>query len=79
MLKETFARMKLSSKKYIDPLPVLRNLVDSVGEKIEYGDEKDLHETNMSIVERLSECLMFTKKYYAKSSEEISPSKARQK
>lgn len=71
--------MKLSSKKYLNPLPVLKNLVDSVGEKIEFGDEKDLHETNMSIVERLSECLMFTKKYYSKSSEEISPSKVGQK
>ena len=53
-LQETFARMKLSSRKYLDPSPVLRNLVDSVGEKIEYGDEKDLHEINMCIVERLS-------------------------
>ena len=35
--------MKLSSKKYLDPTPILKNLVDSVGEKIEYGDEKDLH------------------------------------
>ena len=29
-----FAKMKLSSKKYLNPLPVLKNLVDSVGEKV---------------------------------------------
>ena len=67
--------MNLSSKKYLDPSPVLSNLVNSVGEKIEYGDEKDLHEINMCIVERLSECLMYTKKYH--SSSDDSPSKVK--
>ena len=42
--------MKLSSKKYLDPTAILNNLVNSVGEKIEYGDQKDLHEINMCIV-----------------------------
>lgn len=72
-LKEIFARMRLSSKKYLDPSPVLSNMVNSVGEKMEYGDEKDLHEINMCIVERLSECLMYTRKFY--SSSDDSPSK----
>lgn len=39
--------MKMSSRRYLDPTPVLKNLVNSVGEKIEYGDEKDLNEINM--------------------------------
>jgi hypothetical protein len=56
--------MALTSSKYIDPTSVLKNLVDSVGEKIEYGDEKDLFETNILIIERLNECLLYTKKYF---------------
>lgn len=46
--------MALSSKKHLDPTEVLKNLVDSVGEKIEYGEEKDLFEINTSIIERLN-------------------------
>lgn len=34
--------MSLTSKKYLDPSDVLQNLVDSVGEKLTYGEEKDL-------------------------------------
>jgi ubiquitin carboxyl-terminal hydrolase 25/28 len=56
--------MALTSKKYMDPSDVLLNLVDSVGEKISYGEEKDLSEINIMIIERLSEGLSYTKKYY---------------
>jgi len=48
----------------MDPSDVLLNLVDSVGEKISYGEEKDLSEINIMIIERLSEGLSYTKKYY---------------
>lgn len=67
----------MSSRRYLNPTPVLKNLVNSLGEKIEYGDEKDLNEINMEIVERLSECLMYTKRYYSKG--ESSPSKIKKK
>lgn len=67
VLKEIFAKLKLSSKKHLDPTIILNHLVDSVGEKIEYGDEKDLHEINMCIIERLSDGLLYTKKYFTKS------------
>jgi ubiquitin C-terminal hydrolase len=63
-LKNFFTLMALTSKKYVDPSDVLLNLVDSVGEKISYGEEKDLSEINIMIIERLSEGLSFTKKYY---------------
>ena len=46
------AKLKLSSKKYINPEILLKNLVNSMGEKIEYGDEKDLQETHINIIER---------------------------
>jgi uncharacterized UBP type Zn finger protein len=72
-LKEIFAKLRLSSRRYLDPTPVLKNLVNSVGDHIEYGDEKDLNEINMEVVERLSECLIYTKKYFSRN--DSSPSK----
>ena len=42
VLKETFYRMAMSSRQFLDPEPVLKNLVDSLGERISYGEEKDL-------------------------------------
>jgi hypothetical protein len=51
----------------LDPTDILKNLVDSVGNKLSYGEEKDLFEINMCIIERLSECLEHTKKYYKKN------------
>jgi hypothetical protein len=61
-LKEMFARMRLSKRKLLDPTPVLRNLVNWMGDKIAYGDQKDLHEINLEIVDRLNECLLYTQK-----------------
>ena len=49
-LKLFFTTMALTSKKYVDPTFVLQNLVDSVGEKISYGEEKDLSEINILII-----------------------------
>lgn len=37
-LKWFFTKMSLTSKKYLDPTTVLQNLVDSVGEKVSYGE-----------------------------------------
>ena len=42
--------MALTSKRYLDPSVVLANLVDSVGEKVSYGEEKDLSEINIMII-----------------------------
>ena len=63
-LKHFFTTMALTSKRYLDPTSVLQNLVDSVGEKISYGEEKDLSEINILIIERLSEGLTYSKNYY---------------
>lgn len=65
-LKNFFTVMALTSKKYLDPTDVLQNLVDSVGEKLTYGEEKDLSEINIMVIERLSEGLTFSKKYFQK-------------
>ncbi len=56
--------MGLTSKRYLDPTSVLQNLVDSVGDKVSYGEEKDLSEINVLIIERLSEGLEHSKNYY---------------
>lgn len=56
--------MGLTSKRYLDPTSVLQNLVDSVGEKVSYGEEKDLSEINILIIERLSEGLEHSKNHY---------------
>lgn len=63
-LKVFFSKMAISSSKYLDPSDILKNLVNSVGDKIAFGEEKDLSEINLGIIERLSECLMYTKEYY---------------
>ena len=49
-LKHFFTTMYLTSKRYLNPTSVLQNLVDSVGEKISYGEEKDLSEINILII-----------------------------
>jgi hypothetical protein len=46
-MRTTFAKMRLSSRKFLDPICVLKKLINSEGEKIEYGDEKDLNEIHM--------------------------------
>ena len=56
--------MALTSKRYLDPSGVLANLVDSVGEKVSYGEEKDLSEINIMIIERLSEAMIYSKRYF---------------
>lgn len=70
-LKYFFTVMSLTSKKYLDPSEVLQNLVDSVGEKLTYGEEKDLSEINIMIIERLSEGLTFSKKFFKKYEEPL--------
>ena len=56
-LQRLFAYMIRSNKKYIDPSLVLNYLVDDLGNPIEIGDEKDIGEFNMMLVERLEEAL----------------------
>jgi ubiquitin carboxyl-terminal hydrolase 25/28 len=65
-LKRFFTMMALTSKKYLDPTDVLQNLVDSVGEKLTYGEEKDLSEINIMVIERLSEGLTFSKRFFTR-------------
>lgn len=63
-MQQFFSEMAMTSKKYLDPSDILRNLVDSVGNKLTYGEEKDLFEINIGIIERLGECMMYTQRYY---------------
>lgn len=41
-LQSLYSSMILTTKKVLDPSDILRNLVDSLGNKISYGEEKDL-------------------------------------
>lgn len=68
--KKFFTTMALTSKKYLDPSAVLQHLVDSVGEKVSYGEEKDLSEINILIIERLSEGLEHSKHHYQSPQQE---------
>ena len=49
--------MTSSHKKYSDPSSVLHSLVDDYGNPISIGDQKDLGEFNMNILQRLEEGL----------------------
>ncbi len=42
--------MAVTSRKYLDPSVVLQSLVGPLGEKIAYGEEKDLSEINFMII-----------------------------
>ena len=60
-VQNLFANLTLSSKKTLNPSEVLKNLVDSFGNKIAFGEEKDLNEMNYHFISRLKECLYYTK------------------
>ena len=56
-LQKLFAHMIRSNKKYVDPSNVLKSLVDDFGNPLEIGDQKDVGEFNMILVERIEEGL----------------------
>ena len=59
-VQELFAHLAISTRKSINPGRVLETLVDHFGEKIKYGEEKDLNEMNHHLISRLQECLHYT-------------------
>lgn len=59
-LQQLFSNMILSTKKALDPSDILKNLVDSLGNKIGYGEEKDLSEISLQFISRLQECVIYT-------------------
>lgn len=59
-LQNLFSGMILSTRRCLDPSDILRNLVDSLGNKISYGEEKDLSEISLQFISRLQECVIYT-------------------
>jgi hypothetical protein len=49
--------MLLSNKKYATPAQVLQSLVDDFGNQIQIGDQKDIGEFNLNLLERVEEGL----------------------
>ncbi len=49
--------MILSNQKYANPASVLQSLVDDFGKQIQLGDQKDIGEFNLNLLERIEEGL----------------------
>ena len=49
--------MILANRRYVDPTQVLKSLVDDFGNPILVGEQKDIGEFNMNLIERLEEGL----------------------
>lgn len=56
-LQRLFTFMVLSNKKYVDPLPVLKSMVDEEGHIMHIGDQKDVAEFNLYFLARVDEGL----------------------
>jgi len=54
---ELFQTMVLTNKKYIEPSKVLKALVDDFGNPIEFGEQKDVAEFNLNLLQRIQEGL----------------------
>jgi hypothetical protein len=49
--------MMVSNQKYANPASVLQSLVDDYGKQIQLGDQKDIGEFNLNLLERIEEGL----------------------
>jgi hypothetical protein len=49
--------MMLANRKYADPTNVLKSLVDDYGNNILVGEQKDIGEFNLNLLERIEEGL----------------------
>jgi hypothetical protein len=56
-LERLFASMMLINRKYADPTSVLKSLVDDLGNQIIVGEQKDIGEFNLNLLERIEEGL----------------------
>lgn len=54
---ELFQTMVLTNRKYVEPSKVLKSLVDDFGNAIEFGDQKDIGEFNLNLLQRIQEGL----------------------
>jgi ubiquitin carboxyl-terminal hydrolase 25/28 len=52
-----FQTMVLTNRKYIEPSQVLKALVDDFGNVIEFGEQKDIGEFNLNLLQRVEEGL----------------------
>lgn len=49
--------MILANRKYVDPTSVLKALTDDYGNLVHVGEQQDLGEFNMNLMERIEEGL----------------------
>jgi len=49
--------MMLANRKYADPTSVLKSLVDDFGNSMLVGEQKDIGEFNLNLLERIEEGL----------------------
>lgn len=56
-LQKIFAYLICSNRKYVDPSPVLKALVDDYGNQIAIGEQKDVGEFNIVFLARIAEAL----------------------
>ena len=54
-LQKLFTAMAVSNKKYLDPSGVLKAIVDSQGEQMTIGEEKDIREFNDVLLSRIKD------------------------
>lgn len=52
-LQNLFATMALGKKKYLDPSGVLESVLDDQGDQVTVGEEKDISEYNLILLQRI--------------------------
>jgi hypothetical protein len=66
-LQKLFASMIMANRKYVDPTSVLKSLTDDFGQFLRVGEQKDLGEFNLNLLERIEEGLGERKQEAAES------------
>ena len=56
-MAKLFVEMLLTNRKYVNPSSVLKGLVDDFGNPILLGQQKDIAEINLNLLERIEEGL----------------------
>ena len=69
-LQLLFGFLMRSNRKYIDPSRFLRNLVDDFGCPISIGEQRDVGEFNVNLINRIEEGLSLSSPYRPPEPEE---------
>ena len=56
-LAKLFSSLILANRKYVNPTPVLKSLTDDFGQPVLIGEQQDLGEFNLNLLERIEEGL----------------------